>query len=60
MPRSLQLCQNGGLSALSTIEETEKSFRGPRQAIRVGGDDSHVVLVKHSLVNKEVRDDVLS
>jgi hypothetical protein len=31
------LCQNGGLSGLSSIGETEKSHRGSSQASRVGG-----------------------
>jgi hypothetical protein len=36
LPRSHHLYQNGGLSVVSSIGETEKS------RVRVGGDDSHV------------------
>jgi hypothetical protein len=47
LPRSPQLCQNGGLSVLSSIKETgEKGW---------AGEDSHVAFfVKNSLVEKEV------
>jgi hypothetical protein len=38
------LCQNGGLLVLVSIGETEKSLKGPNQASKVGGDDSHIVL----------------
>jgi hypothetical protein len=44
LPQSLQLCQNGGLSVLSSIKETEKSLRGPIQASGVDGDDSRVLI----------------
>jgi hypothetical protein len=37
VPQSPQLFQNGGLSVLYPIGETEKSCRGPSQANRVGG-----------------------
>jgi hypothetical protein len=41
------LCQNGGLSVLSSIGGTEKNM--------VGGDDSHSVFgKKNSLVENEV------
>jgi hypothetical protein len=35
LPRSPQLCKNGGLSVLCSVRETEKS--------KVGGEDSYVV-----------------
>jgi hypothetical protein len=37
LPPSPQLCQNGSLSVMSSIGETENSLRGPSQASRAGG-----------------------
>jgi hypothetical protein len=42
----ISIVQNDGLSVLFSIRETEDR--------RVGGDDSHVALVKNSLAKKEV------
>jgi hypothetical protein len=53
LPRSLYLCQNGGLSILSSTGEAEKS--------RVDLDDCLVnFFVKNFLVEKEVWDGLLS
>jgi hypothetical protein len=45
--------QNGGLSIVFSIRETEKSHRGPNQASRVIGNDS-LAFGKNSLVKKEM------
>jgi hypothetical protein len=46
LPRSPELCQNGGLSILSSIGETDTSM-----AVAYG---SHVVVAKNCLVKTEV------
>jgi hypothetical protein len=52
LPRSPKMRENGGLYALSSIWETQKS--------RVVRDDSHVILGKNSLDKRDVSDGALS
>jgi hypothetical protein len=40
------VCQNGSLSVISSMGETEKTYWGPSQASRVGAAHSHVAFDK--------------
>jgi hypothetical protein len=47
LPRSPQMCQNGSLSVLSSIRETQRKVAGCQvRGVGLVGDDSHVVSCK--------------